>query len=130
MIQVRTSVVLLSKRVAACLANRPCTRTPQSRSGNGVEAISPICAWASCIADDVSKDEYYERLEDLRRKWEERQAKKLVEKSLQADASSNATATAGSSAPVLTVGQAATKPRKSKWDTSSSAEPPAKRIAE
>jgi len=88
--------------------------------------------------NDVSKDEYYERLEELRRKWEERQARKPADKTVPSlgglvDTSKAVAPIAGSSAAVAAIGPAAAKPRKSKWDTSggsSAAEPPAKRVAE
>jgi len=88
--------------------------------------------------NDLSKDEHYDRLEDLRKKWEERQARKPGEKLVFASAGSveaasskgGAACSAGASGGVA---QAATKPRKSKWDTSGGgggAEPAAKRVAD
>uniref|UniRef100_A0A7S0P3J8 HCNGP-like protein n=1 Tax=Calcidiscus leptoporus TaxID=127549 RepID=A0A7S0P3J8_9EUKA len=80
-----------------------------------------------------SKDEYYDRLEDLRRKWEERQARKPGEKlaftsSGSVDAAFK-TVVGGGTAPAA--GLAVAKARK-KWGDGSggghASEPPAKRL--
>ncbi|KAL1523206.1 hypothetical protein AB1Y20_018158 [Prymnesium parvum] len=61
---------------------------------------------------ELTKEEHYDRLEEARRKWEERQARKQGEK------------VAFTSAGTLDA-----KPRKSKWDSSGDGDPSAKRPA-
>jgi len=69
---------------------------------------------------DIGWDEYYDKLEEIRRKFEERQARKPGEKVAFSSAGVSDPASAAAPQP---------KPRKSKWDTSSNAlaEPAAKR---
>lgn len=73
--------------------------------------------------NELTKEEHYDRLEETRRKWEARQARKPGEK------------VGFNSAGVLDPGKnsASTtdevKPRKSKWDTAGGSESTAKRPA-
>ena len=68
--------------------------------------------------NELSKEEHYDRLEEARRRWEERQARKQGEK------------VNFSSGGMLDASAAAAAPRKSKWgDAGASTDPAAKRPA-
>ena len=71
---------------------------------------------------ELSRDEHYDRLEALRKKWEERQMRQPGAKVAFTSAGSQPAA-GGASMPVLN------QPKKSKWDGAVNAEPPAKRPA-